>query len=53
MSNLMLNFMEIEELDKMIKSAEDKFSNNIYTFDPGFAAFSCSCTAHKKSCSWD
>lgn len=53
MSKLMLNFTELEELNQMIKNAESKFDNTTYAFDPGFATYSCSCTAHKKSCGWD
>lgn len=52
MANLMLNAKEVAELREMICSAEKQFGNE-YSFDPGFATFSCSCTAHKKSCSWD
>lgn len=53
MSKLMLNAIEIKELENMIKSAEEQFGVSIYFFDPGFATYSCSCTAHKKSCGWD
>lgn len=53
MSKLMLNSVEVNELKQMIKCAEDKFNSRTYAFDPGFATYSCSCTAHKKSCGWD
>lgn len=53
MSKLMLSVAETAELRNMIKSAEETCGNATYSFDPGFASYSCSCTAHKKSCGWD
>lgn len=53
MLKLMLNAVEFYELQQMIECAEEKFNNQDYIFDPGFATYSCSCTAHKKSCGWD
>lgn len=53
MESLMLNNSENEALKEMISRAEkENFSNN-YEYDPGFEMYSCSCTAHKKSCGWD
>ena len=40
-------------LIEMIEKAEKKYGTEGYSFDPGFATYSCSCTAHKKSCGWD
>lgn len=53
MSKLMLDLTDIKVLEEMIGAAEKKFGTNEYSFDPGFATYSCSCTAHKKSCGWD
>ena len=53
MSRLMLSIAENTELKSMIKSAEEMCGDSSYSFDPGFATYSCSCTAHKKSCGWD
>ncbi len=53
MSSLLLSKTESSELEVMIKKAEEKFKNSKYEFDPGFSEYSCSCTAHKKSCGWD
>lgn len=53
MSKLMLDVAETEELKSMIKSAEEKCGDSTYSYDPGFTLYSCSCTAHKKSCGWD
>lgn len=53
MSKLMLSSAETVELKAMIKSAEERCGDSTYSFDPGFASYSCSCTAHKKSCGWD
>lgn len=53
MSRLMLSIAETIELENMIKSAEEMCGDSSYSFDPGFSTYSCSCTAHKKSCGWD
>ena len=53
MFKLMLNLADIKVLEEMICVAEKKFGTNEYSFDPGFAIYSCSCTAHKMSCGWD
>lgn len=53
MTNLMLNATEATELECMIKLAEEQLEDVTYFFDPGFTSYSCSCTAHKKSCGWD
>lgn len=53
MSRLLLDYADVEELERMIETAEKKFGSDVYEFDPGFATYSCSCTAHKKSCGWD
>ena len=48
MAELFLNSAEKNELTEMIE-----YGTEGYSFDPGFATYSCSCTAHKKSCGWD
>lgn len=53
MAKLMLNSEECLTLNKMIAKAEAENNSMEYEFDPGFVAYSCSCTAHKKSCGWD
>lgn len=53
MANLFLDATEKKELSQLIKKVETKFGTEGYNYDPGFAAYSCSCTAHKKSCGWD
>ena len=53
MAELFLNSAEKNELTEMIEKAEKKYGTEGYSFDPGFATYSCSCTAHKKSCGWD
>ena len=53
MDKLFLDTVEKEELNQMIEKAEMKYRTEGYSFDPGFATYSCSCTAHKKSCGWD
>ncbi len=53
MPNLILDNEESLVLKKMIARAEAENQNMEYEFDPGFASYSCSCTAHKKSCGWD
>lgn len=53
MAKLMLNTAEFAMLDSMISKAERENNNDTYTYDPGFTAYDCSCTAHKKSCGWD
>lgn len=53
MAELFLNSAEKNELSEMIEKAEKKYGTEGYSFDPGFATYSCSCTAHKKSCGWD
>lgn len=53
MAELFLNSAEKNELTEMIEKAEKKYGAEGYSFDPGFATYSCSCTAHKKSCGWD
>ncbi|MFA1014733.1 MULTISPECIES: hypothetical protein [Erysipelotrichaceae] len=40
-------------LESMIQKAEKTQNKTEYSYDPGFTAYSCSCTAHKKSCGWD
>ena len=50
MAELFLNSAEKNELTEMIEKAEKKYGTEGYSFDPGFATYSCSCTAHKKSC---
>lgn len=53
MSKLTLSAAESAKLDSMISKAERENKSNNYAFDPGFSMYSCSCTAHKKSCGWD
>ncbi|WP_158575558.1 hypothetical protein [Agathobacter rectalis] len=53
MNKLFLDSVESKELNQMIKKAEIKYGADGYSYDPGFATYSCSCTAHKKSCGWD
>ncbi len=53
MAKLTLNAVESAKLDSMISKAERENNSDRYAFDPGFSTYSCSCTAHKKSCGWD
>ena len=53
MAKLTLNAAETAKLNSMISKAEKENNNSQYAYDPGFSAYSCSCTAHKKSCGWD
>ena len=53
MVKLLLDKVEKNELAEMLEKAEKKFGAEGYSFDPGFTVYSCSCTAHKKSCGWD
>lgn len=53
MEKLFLNDAECKKLDVMISKAEKALNNSVYSYDPGFSTYSCSCTAHKKSCGWD
>lgn len=53
MAKLTLNAAETAKLNSMISKAEKENNSSKYAYDPGFSAYSCSCTAHKKSCGWD
>lgn len=53
MTKLTLSSAETAKLDAMICRAEEENNSSTYAYDPGFSAYSCSCTAHKKSCGWD